>query len=139
MSNGDYFNGISYNSLLYLDVVAHHPDCTVSMLADMLKITKSGVTIKVNELVKQGYLEKTQSLKDKRVFHLSISPHINHVFDVYDNIFTAVEAEMHKRYTAKEMELFCEMLHNLTEYDWNDYENDDSLINRGEKNHERTC
>lgn len=54
MSGGDFYNGLSYNSLLYLNVIGQMKDCTVSRLADALCITRAAVTLKVNELVKQG-------------------------------------------------------------------------------------
>ena len=44
---------LSYNSIMYLDVISYQRaqgECTVSTLANTLHITKSAVTIKVNEL-----------------------------------------------------------------------------------------
>ena len=43
---------LSYNSIMYLDVISYQRaqgECTVSTLANTLHITKSAVTIKVNE------------------------------------------------------------------------------------------
>ena len=41
---------LSYNSLLYLDIISYMPQCTVSTLACALHISKSAVTMKVAEL-----------------------------------------------------------------------------------------
>ena len=48
---------LSYNSIMYLDVISYQRaqgECTVSTLANTLHITKSAVTIKVNELERLG-------------------------------------------------------------------------------------
>jgi len=63
---------ITYNSLLYLDIISYTKNCTTTFLAQSLRISKSAVTIKVNELVKQGLIIKQQSEDDKRVFYLTM-------------------------------------------------------------------
>ena len=45
-------------------------ECTVSTLANTLHITKSAVTIKVNELERLGMVTKTRSETDRRVIQL---------------------------------------------------------------------
>ena len=84
MNGNDYYNGLSYNSLLYINVMEQMEECTVSKMADVLKITKSAVTLKINELVKQGVVVKKQSEKDKRVYFLELSPHMEQIVGVYD-------------------------------------------------------
>lgn len=52
---------LSYNSIMYLDVISYQRaqgECTVSTLANTLHITKSAVTIKVNELERLGMVTK---------------------------------------------------------------------------------
>ncbi|MCA5960202.1 MarR family transcriptional regulator [Blautia sp. RD014234] len=63
MNGNDYYNGLSYNSLLYINVMEQMEECTVSKMADVLKITKSAVTLKINELVKQGVVVKNRAKK----------------------------------------------------------------------------
>lgn len=118
MNESDYFHGLSYNSLLYLNIIAEWENCTVSTLADLLNITKSAVTIKVNELVKQGFLVKTQSSTDKRKFHLKLSDHTNEIFYNYDTIFNAIDADMKAIYSPEQIDLFCQMLHTVSSLDW---------------------
>lgn len=79
MNGSDYFNGLSYNSLLYINVIEQLEDCTVSKLAQALHITKSAVTIKINELVRQKLVLKEQSSMDKRVYYLRLSPEIANI------------------------------------------------------------
>lgn len=109
---------ITKNSMLYLDVISQNERCTVSKLADLLGITKSAVTMKVNELVKRGFLTKTQSETDKRVFYLTLHPEIQDIYDRYDNIFTSIGQKMAGKYTPEELSLFCRMLLDVADCEW---------------------
>lgn len=124
MNQGDYYNKLSYNSLLYLNIIGETPNCTVSMLAQQLNITKSAVTIKVNELIKQNTLIKTQSDTDKRVHYLTLSPHIEKVMDTYYDIFYKIEKDMQEKYTGEELTLFCDMLRAMSDYNWRKVQNE---------------
>ena len=121
MNGDDYYNGLSYNSLLYLSVISQMETCTVSTLADAFRITKSGVTIKINELVKKGAIVKTQSTEDKRVFYLSLSPQINETFQIYYNIFGKIEQKIKEKYTKQELEQFSRILRDISDYDWEEH------------------
>ena len=92
--------------------------CTVSKLADLLGITKSAVTMKVNELVKRGFLTKTQSETDKRVFFLTLHPEMQDIYDRFGNIFTAIGQKMAGKYTPEELSLFCRMLLDIADCEW---------------------
>ena len=55
---------LSYNSIMYLDVISyqeHSGGCTVSRLAKTLHISNSAATMKVSELVRLGLVEKARS------------------------------------------------------------------------------
>lgn len=72
--NGDE---LSYNSIMYLDVISyqeHSGGCTVSRLAKTLHISNSAATMKVSELVRLGLVEKERSETDRRVVYLHLSP-----------------------------------------------------------------
>ena len=66
MNSTNTSNNITYNSLLYLDIIGYKKNCTVSYIADVLNVAKSAVTLKVKELEKMGLVKKTQSEEDKR-------------------------------------------------------------------------
>lgn len=118
MNGSDYFNGLSYNSLLYINVIEQTKNCTVSRLAEMLHITKSAVTIKINELVRQKIVLKEQSTFDKRVFYLKLSPETDELMKNYDRIFQKAEAELRHKYTEEQLDLFGDILDTISGYNW---------------------
>ena len=65
---------ITYNSILYLDLIAYTPDCTPSKLAEILNVSKSAVTSKSAEMIRQGLIESVKSETDKRVHYLKLTP-----------------------------------------------------------------
>ncbi|MEA4853075.1 MAG: MarR family transcriptional regulator [Christensenella sp.] len=110
MNKSRHSGSMSYNSLLYLDLIAYKENCTASYLAEILHVAKSAVTLKVKELVKQGFLEKKQSETDRRVHYLSVRPEVAEMYKLYDNAFDNAVAEIEQTYDAEEVSRFCDML-----------------------------
>lgn len=121
---GELFKGLSYNSILYLNVIDLTTDCTISKLAKLLNITKSAVTLKINELEKQGVITKTQSSKDKRVYYLTISPDMKHTFSLYDKAIAQIEETLKKKYSKEELQTFEKIMHTISDYDWENFKNE---------------
>lgn len=57
-----------------LNFIKEKEKVTSKELAAYFSIKSSSVTVKVNKLVEQGYVEKTRDTKDLRVFFLSLTP-----------------------------------------------------------------
>lgn len=110
MNDNTIYPNISYNSLLYLDLISYMDGCTASQLAERLHISKSAVTAKVNELVGQGLVQKTQSERDKRVFYLTLSKDVEEDFSQDDRLINASARRIEKNYTKEQVELFMGML-----------------------------
>lgn len=117
MHGGDYSPGLSYHSMLYLNIIAGMEDCTVSKLADVLKITRSGVTIKVSELVRRGFVEKKQSKTDGRIWIITLSPKMAEVYAMFNNQSIRVEASLREKYSDTEITLFGQMLREVAEFE----------------------
>lgn len=113
-ADSGYVN-ISYNSQRYLDLIAFKVRCTPSELAGVLNVSKSAVAIKVNELIRRGLVEKTQSEDDKRVFYLTLSPKAATIYDEYDLMLLKGVKELEAAYPAADISKFCEMLDALRE------------------------
>jgi len=110
MNQARHYPNITYNSLLYLNIIAYVPNCTASYLADLLNISKSAVTIKINELIKQGFVEKTQSKKDKRIKYLSLRGDIAKEFRQYDAFLYNTLEKIEKGYSESDLEIFSGIL-----------------------------
>lgn len=104
---------ITYNSLLYLNIIAYQENCTVSFIASAINVSKSAVTIKINELIKQGLVIKTTSETDKRVNYLTASDLFDDVFALYDRaIFESIK-QIEATYSKEEIAKFCDMMNIL--------------------------
>ena len=111
LMNSNKFNGkITYNSLLYLDLISYNPNCTVSYIADSLNIARSSVTIKIIELEKLGLVVKHQSEHDKRVFYLSLSNMVVDIFDKDNNSLMKAAKEIESKFSKHEIDVYFEML-----------------------------
>lgn len=76
MNHNQLCPDVSYNTLLYLDLIYFIPDCTASKIAQQLHISKPAVTSKINDMIAQGLVKKVQSQKDKRVYYLTFNDQV---------------------------------------------------------------
>jgi DNA-binding MarR family transcriptional regulator len=67
------FSSLTINQLQYIDAIHALGTPAITEIANELNITKASVTAGVNKLIDMGYLTKTQSEEDKRVFHVSLT------------------------------------------------------------------
>lgn len=104
---------ITYNSLLYLNIIAYTKNCTITFLAQSLHISKPAVTLKINELVNQGFVVKEQSDEDKRFFYLKLNEEITDIYKEYDKaLYKAIEA-VNINYSKQELETFCNIMSDI--------------------------
>jgi DNA-binding MarR family transcriptional regulator len=122
MRREDFTFGLSYHSLLCLNIIASVPDCTVSRMAELLGITKPGITDKVNGLVRKGLVEKTQSEEDHRVFRLRLRPDVRASYESWDQFSGKLEERLAQKYSRENIELFSEMLMDIADYELNEKE-----------------
>lgn len=101
---------ISYNSLLYLDLISMTPQCTGSILAELLGISKSAVTLKINELIKQNLVVKERSEVDRRVYYLRTSEENEKYYAMYDRSLDSAIKSIKNKYSEKELDVFCSIL-----------------------------
>ena len=102
---------LSFNGMLYLDIIFFmHGKCTVSKLAELLHVSKPGVTQKINELIRQGLVIKTVDAGDRRRNYLAINEEAAPQYKVYRHQDAAAIEEIAAKYSAEDMEKFCEML-----------------------------
>ena len=110
---------ITYNSLLYLELIyTMEGKCTASQLADMLHVSKPGVTLKINELIRQGLVTKTSDPNDKRKNYLSVNEEAIPRYKVYRHQDNEAIRRITDRYTPEDIHKFCEMLNIISEINY---------------------
>lgn len=117
MMNADgSFPNVNYHSLLYLDIIHYTESCTASYIAAALNVSKSAVTMKVNELIRAGLVQKVQSERDRRVNYLSVAPQVADSFKVYDRALEGAVTEIENRYSQQEIDSFGRMLETINRH-----------------------
>ncbi len=107
---------LSYHDTLYLNIIEAHPNkYTSSQIADLLKITRPSVTEKINQLCKKGYILRTQSETDKRVFYLSINPNSPKDYETTASYEDEMEREVLAKFGEEKVDLLCEMIEYLSD------------------------
>ncbi len=102
---------LSYHDTLYLNIIEAHPNrYTSSQIADLLKITRPAVTQKINILVKKGYIIRTQSQKDRRVFYLATNPEKSFYNSDDKKADRKVAKYFEKKYGTHALKMLCEMI-----------------------------
>lgn len=110
LANSCQLGHLTYNSILYLDIIAYEEKCTVSSIAEALHVAKSAVTLKIKELEKLGLVEKVRSTTDKRVYYLSVNQELLKQYKAYDRVFYAAIEEVEAKYSSEQVAAMCDML-----------------------------
>ena len=102
---------ITYNSLLYIELIyTMNGSCTASKLAELLHVSKPGVTSKLNELLRQGLITKTPDPDDKRKNYLSVNDDAIPQYKVFRRQDSEAIKRITERFAPEEIGKFCEML-----------------------------
>ena len=102
---------ITYNSLLYLELIfSMNGTCTASQIADLLHVSRPAVTLKINELIRQGLVTKSADPNDRRKNYLSVNEEAIPKYKVYRRQDAAAIKRITEKYTEEDIKKFCEML-----------------------------
>lgn len=110
-----HYGNLSFSTSKYLDILSFSENNTVSEIAQALGITKSAVTIKMNDLEKQGLIKRVQSKTDKRMFYISLTDNISDQFEKSDVIFEKIFEETSKKFSQDELEIFSNIVDFMAE------------------------
>lgn len=114
---------ITYNSLLYLELIfSMNGKCTASKLAELLYVSKPAVTLKVNELIKQGFVKKTQDPDDKRKYYLSVDEDMVPKYKVYRKQDEQAINTITEKFSEEDIDKFCQMLKIISDINYNEIE-----------------
>lgn len=102
---------ITYNSLLYLELIfSMNGTCTASQIADLLHVSRPAVTLKINELIRQGLVTKSADPNDRRKNYLSVNEEAIPKYKVYRRQDATAIKRITEKYTEEDIKKFCEML-----------------------------
>lgn len=112
----DADNSLSYNSLLYLELI-HSMDghCTASRIADLLGISRPAVTLKVNDLIRKGLVTKTKNPDDGRSNLLAVNEENVPRFRVYRKMDNNAVEKILDNFSHEDVQKFCRMLKILSD------------------------
>lgn len=106
---------ITYNSLLYLELIfSMNGKCTASKIAELLYVSKPAVTLKINELIKQGLVTKMPDPSDHRQNLLKVNEDAIPKFKVYRKQDDLAIKKITDSYSGQDIQKFCEMLNILS-------------------------
>lgn len=107
---------ITYNSLLYIELIyTMNGTCTASKLAELLNVSKPGVTMKLNELIKQGLITKTPDANDRRKNYLTVNEEAVPQYKVFRRQDSEAIKRITEAFTEEEIGKFCQMLDTISE------------------------
>ena len=102
---------ITYNSLLYIELIyTMNGACTASKLAELLNVSKPGITLKLNELLKQGLITKTPDPNDRRKNYLTVNEETIPQYKVFRRQDSEAVNRINEHFTPEEIDKFCKML-----------------------------
>ena len=64
---------LTISQFQYIDAIYELEKPTITEVADKLSIAKASVSTGINKLIKRGYVTKTQSYQNKRIFYLGLT------------------------------------------------------------------
>ena len=111
--NASSCDSLTYNTIIYLDIISYSDKNTVSSLAKSLSISKSAVTLKINELMKLGLVKKETSSEDKRIHYISLSDDIKDFCS--DDDFECIVSDTKTKFSPEKINAFIEILDFISE------------------------
>jgi DNA-binding MarR family transcriptional regulator len=93
-----------------LEIIRGLGEPTVGQFADFLNISQSNATYKVANLIKKGYIVKTNSDADRREYHLILSDKYYHYIGLMQKYIDTVMARIRDRFPPEDVERMAEML-----------------------------
>lgn len=114
---------ITYNSLLYLDLIfSMNGKCTASLIAELMHVSKPAVTLKINELIRQGLVTKKPNPADHRQNLLYVNEETVPKFQIYRKQDVDAVCQITEQYSPEDIQKFCKMLHIISEINFREIE-----------------
>lgn len=106
---------VSYQDLLYMDIIYFHPETTVSYIADVLNIAGTAVTVRLNRMEKNGWITRIRSESDRRQYIISLTGEAMAFYREYEDEWSAKMDALCEKYSESKTDEFLEILETLTQ------------------------
>ena len=98
-----------------LEVIKMLGQPTVGQFAEFLNISQSNATYKVNNLIKKGYIERENSMTDRREYHLVLSEKFYKYTELLSSYEMLVMQRIKARFSEEDVVNFDRMLKVISE------------------------
>ena len=109
------FSDITMNQMHYLETVANLDDPTSANIAEKLGVSRPSVSTIVKILIDAGYLTKTRSEFDGRIYYLHLTPKGHRFNKLHDEVHSILARRIIKNLSQDEIESLAELLEKITE------------------------
>jgi len=116
LQEGEGLSQLTFSQFQYLEAIHSLGVTTTTELAALLKITKASVTAGINTLVRLGFVTKTQSDLDRRVFHIHLTEAAQRLAQARDNALEEYGALVSRALSEEEARQFEALLKKLVSY-----------------------
>ncbi|MGD9212929.1 MAG: MarR family transcriptional regulator [Desulfobacteraceae bacterium] len=104
------YQDLSAASIHYIDVISTMHNPTFVELANKLGLSKPSVTIMINKLIEKGYLQKTRSHEDGRVFYITLTEQGRSIANALNDAHHKVVEHISTRLSGREIETLIALL-----------------------------
>ena len=108
------FSDITMNQMHYLETIAMLSNPTSGDLADRLSVTRPSVSAIVKKLIETGYLTKTKSKIDGRVYYLHLTDKGFRFNELHSEIHQILARRIIENLNQDEIEMLAGLLGKLT-------------------------
>ncbi len=95
---------LSRKQIYYLDIIDQMKNPTLGELAEKLGLSKPSITVIVENLVRNGYIEKVKSDADRRVSHIHLGDKGKTIAQLHEKIHSKIESFLTKSLDNDEVE-----------------------------------
>ena len=98
-----------------LEIIRMLDKPTISEFADFLNISQSNATYKVNCLIRKGYIERENSSRDHREYHLVFSEKYHNYLGFINGYEKVVLERIRNRFSEEDVNKFDSMLQTIAD------------------------
>lgn len=87
---------------------------TINEFANFIGVSSPNATYKVNSLIQKGYIRKTQSMEDKREYHIEVTDRYYEYYNLSQNYVKQVSERIEQEFSPEEVRTLNDMLNKVS-------------------------